>query len=473
MLNPPNINDPQNSKERVQLGLKEDPAWLAILGLVLFTILGILAGGSFLRIAFPVASFVVGLFLYKRYPELYIGFTWWLWFLAPLVRRLVDYKSGFEVQALILATPFLVTAITLPKLIQYFWRSYPYRQGGLPFILVLIAICYSFLIGLVNLGFNFKLIRTFAEWIGPVAFGFFILSNWRNYPSYKENTLRTFFWGTLVMGSYGLIQFIAMPPWDSYWQQKVVEEAGYVNALAGELGSAIWSTSNTNGSLALLLIPGVLFLLNNKSPLSIPVAVVGCLAFLLTNSRTSWILSLVALLILTISLRLRLQIKIILITLVVVLSVFPLASMPPFSGIIASRFATLSKVDDDYSAQARKWQYEDFFNNGLINPIGSGMSSLNHPDSGIINLISEMGWLGSIPFLGGLSLFLWQLFQNSRENYDVFLFVARAIAFTLAISPSGNFFSGLPAFIIWYFASIAMAGKIYHRHQLTNYSRQA
>lgn len=466
MLNPPNFNHPQHPKEGEQLGLKQDPAWMAILGLVIFTILGILVGGSFLRIAFPAASFAVGVFLYRRYPVLYMGFTWWLYFLTPLVRRLVDYRSGFQAEALILSAPFLVTVITLPRFIQYFLKSYPYRQGGLPFILVLVAICYSFLIGLVNLDFSFKLIRTFAEWIGPVAFGFFIFSNWRNYPSYKENAQRTFFWGTLVMGSYGLVQFVAMPPWDSYWQQKVVEEVGYVNAIGSALGSAIWSTTNTNGTLALLLIPGVLLLFNNKSPLSIPVAVVGCLASLLTASRTAWIISLVVLLILTSSLRSRLQIRIVLIALVVVMSILPLANMQPFSGMITSRLGTLSNAQEDNSAVGRTGQFQEFFNTGLINPIGYGMSSVNHPDSGIINLISEMGWLGSAPFLGGLILLLWQLFQNSRGNYDVFLFVARAIALPLAISPSGNFFSALPAFILWFFASICMAGHLYHRHQL-------
>jgi O-Antigen ligase len=470
-MNSPNtIQSNVSPRGGLHLRLQPAPAWTAILGLVIFTIIGILAGGNFLRIAFPVASFVVGLFLYKRYPILYMGFTWWLWFLTPLVRRLVDFRSGFQAEALILATPYLVTVITLPSLIRYLLKAYPYRQGGLPFILVLVAIFYSFLIGLVLLDFNFGLIRTFAEWICPVSFGFFIFSNWRNYPNYKETTQRTFFWGTLVMGTYGLIQFLAMPPWDSYWQQKVVEETGYVNAQANELGSAIWSTTNTNGTLALLLIPGILLLFNSKSPLRIPVTVVGCLVFLLTNSRTSWILSVLGLLILLSSLRSSLQIRIIPIILLVVLSVFPLSNMQPFSGMINSRLETLSNVQEDRSANARRWQYEEFLKTIPNNPTGYGMSSVNHPDSGIINLVLEMGWLGSVIFLSGLILLLWKLFQNSRVNYDVFLFVARATAISLAIAPSGNMFSAQPAFVIWYFASICMAGHIYHRHQLTNHN---
>ncbi|MCG8363360.1 MAG: O-antigen ligase domain-containing protein, partial [Pseudanabaenales cyanobacterium] len=65
------------------------------MGLVLFLALGFLIGaGRFLVLLFPLGSIVVGVFLYRRYPIFYVGFTWWLWFLGPLVRRLIDYQSG-------------------------------------------------------------------------------------------------------------------------------------------------------------------------------------------------------------------------------------------------------------------------------------------------------------------------------------------------------------------------------------------
>ena len=445
--------------------LQPTPAWAAILGLVIFTILGILAGAGFFRIGFLALSFSVGIFLYQRYPVLYTGFTWWLYFLTPLLRRLIDYRAGFQTEAIILAAPFLVTAITLPGFIRYILKSYPYRQTNLPFVLAFVAICYSFLIGLVNLEFSFRLIRTFAEWVSPVAFGFFVSSKWQNYPTYRKNTQRIFLWGTLVMGAYGLVQFIAMPPWDSYWQQKVVEEVGYVNAIGGESGTAIWGTTNTNGTLALLLMPGILLLLTRQSSLSILAAVIGCLASLLTNSRTAWILVLIALFIVIGNLRSQLQIKIILFALVVGLLVLPLANIQPFSGMISSRLGTLSNVLHDSSFQGRSAQYTEFLEDGLLNPIGRGLSSVNHPDSGIINVIAEMGWLGATPFLGALILLVWQMFQASREN-DLFMFVARAIAVPLIISPSGNFFSALPAFMIWFFAGMVMASHRYYQHQL-------
>ena len=62
-------------------------AWVGILGLVLITGLGILAGaGGILRLLFPLGATIVGGLLYVRYPLLYVGFTWWIWFLTQIGR---------------------------------------------------------------------------------------------------------------------------------------------------------------------------------------------------------------------------------------------------------------------------------------------------------------------------------------------------------------------------------------------------
>jgi len=124
-------------------------ALTAMVGLAIFTILGILLGaGSLVRLVFPLASIAVGLFLYTRYSILYIGFTWWLWFLTPVISRLIDYRSGWDPSRLVMVTPFLVTLITTITLVKYLPKSY--RHGGLPFILVISALGYGTIIGLIH-----------------------------------------------------------------------------------------------------------------------------------------------------------------------------------------------------------------------------------------------------------------------------------------------------------------------------------
>src|SRR5919202_1555595 len=125
----------------LHLGLQPAPAWTAILALVLFSALCIVAGaGKILNLAFPMGAFAVGVLLYFRYPILYIGFSWWILFLTPLIRRLADYRSGFTDPSPILIAPYLVIGITLVTCWQYFPKTA--RQGGLPFILSFAGVFY-------------------------------------------------------------------------------------------------------------------------------------------------------------------------------------------------------------------------------------------------------------------------------------------------------------------------------------------
>jgi hypothetical protein len=231
---------------------------MAILILVLFTAVCILAGaGSFLNIAFPVGALVVGAFLYFRYPILYIGFTWWIWFLTAFVRRLVDYRSSYTEPSPLLLAPYLVTALTLVTVFQYLPKAR--REGGLVFILPLVGISYGFLIGLIYYP-PFVATRGFLDWLTPLTFGFHLLVNWQNFPSYYQNIQRTFLWGTLVMGVYGIYQYIVAPEWDRLW----LINSGMISSqgLPEPFGMRVWSTMNSVEPFAAVMTAGLLMLFN-------------------------------------------------------------------------------------------------------------------------------------------------------------------------------------------------------------------
>ena len=147
-------------------------AWIAISGLTIFSAVAVLAGaGSVLRLLFPLGSLVVGLFLYGKYPTIYIGFMWWLWFITPGLRRLIDYRSGWDGSGIILTAPFLVTLITLISLIKYLPQSY--RMGGFPLVMSFLAVFYGFLIGLVNNPIAISL-RALLDWLTPISLAFYL-----------------------------------------------------------------------------------------------------------------------------------------------------------------------------------------------------------------------------------------------------------------------------------------------------------
>jgi hypothetical protein len=154
--------------------------------------------GHIVELAFPALALLVGVILYFQHPTLYLGFTWWLWFLTPEVRRLVDYQMGWNPISPVMIAPFLVTGVAaltvlrcLPQLLE--------RPAFFPFSLVLMGLNYGYTIGLVRAG---PVAATYGllTWIVPVVFGFHVAARWRQYPLYRDALQRVFLWGALVMG---------------------------------------------------------------------------------------------------------------------------------------------------------------------------------------------------------------------------------------------------------------------------------
>lgn len=445
------------------LSLQPAQAWTAILALVIFSALSILFGaGSLLRLAFPALSFTVGVFLYRRYPILYLGFTWWLWFLTPLVARLVDYRSGvWDQQRLMLISPFLVTLLTCTT----FWRHLPksYHQGGLPFILAFIGVLYSFLVALIKTS-PIAAARALLDWLTPLLFGFHLFVNWRDYPSYRQNLQRTFLWGVFVMGGYGVVQYLVAPEWDRFWliNSGMTSSAGSPEPLK----IRVWSTLNGPGAFAGSIVPGLLLLFNSQNTLRLPAAVVGYLAFLLAMVRAAWGGWFVGLLILINSLKSRLQMRLIITILVMVVCVFPLTTIEPFSTTINNRFQSLSNLENDTSYNARSEIYEEALSVALSEVLGQGLGNGGVPDSGILEILFTLGWFGIIPYLGGIVLLLFSLCQCSEVSWDTFINAARASVFGLfAILPMGNTIVALSGLMFWGFSGMVMAAHKYYQHQ--------
>jgi len=173
-------------------------AWVIILGFVLVTTVCVFTGaGKILNYIFPVGAFFVGVLLYFRAPLLYVGFGWWMWFIAPFVRRLADYRgAGFTNPSPILLAPYLVAFVAIITLYRHLPKLY---SGGLPFVIALSGVIYGFLIGLINKEPQQALIAL-LDWLAPLLIGFHLFVNWRDYPSYRQNLERTFVWGVLIMG---------------------------------------------------------------------------------------------------------------------------------------------------------------------------------------------------------------------------------------------------------------------------------
>jgi hypothetical protein len=79
--------------------------WIVIFGFVLISLACYLGPTASLRLVYPVAALLTAIFLYLRHPILYLGFTWWIWFLSSLVTRLVDLRVGWDPTRQMLVAP--------------------------------------------------------------------------------------------------------------------------------------------------------------------------------------------------------------------------------------------------------------------------------------------------------------------------------------------------------------------------------
>lgn len=439
-------------------------AWTLILGFICCSILLILAGaGRILNFAFPLGAFVVAVFLYFRAPILYMGFIWWVCFLSPLVRRLADYRSAFTEPSPILLAPFLVVLVTLVTLYKHFPKAY--RQGGLPFILCFASILFGLCLGVVRTSLITVGIGG-LKWLTPVLLSFHLFINWRDYPSYRQNIQRVFLWGVLVMGVYGVFQYLVAPEWDKFW----LDSTEMVTAGKGEsLGIRVWSTMNAYYTFAVFMMAGLLTLINRTGVLSISASAVGYLTFLLAKSRSAWLGWFGALLILFSSLKSKYQIRLIIIFMVIATVVVTMTNIEQFSDNINSRLETLSNIQDDNSAQGRLIAYELFFNNPLMALIGVGIGNKEETlvwDSGILDIFSSLGWFGGSVYLSGMLKLIFDLWQFSRRNIDQFMNIASAISMSiLFMSPLAFSHGDVHGICLWGFLGVGLAGKNYYQKQ--------
>ena len=449
-------------------------SWIIILGFVFLITACYFTSTASLHLVFPATSFLVGLFLYLRHPIHYIGFTWWIWFLTPLITRLVDYRVGWDPTRQMLIAPYLVVFLTIFTFLKHLPSSL--RQGGLPFLLAVIGVSYGCLIGLI---YNQPLpvVRSFLDWLSPIIFAFHLFSNWRDYPTYRQHLQRTFIWCVIILGSYGVYQFVVAPEWDRYWliQSKMFTSAGDPIPF----GMRIWSTLHSSGPFGTVMQTGLLLLFTSTGPLIFPASAVGYLSFLLSQVRTSWGGWLLGIIIIFGSVKPQIQMRLITIILVMTICVIPLVTIEPLSKVITTRLESLSNIEKDPSFRDRSATYDRSLNLALSNVIGNGFGNtwkVNEKtgqievvviDSGILDMFFTLGWIGAIPYISGLVLMLITVGNYTEGRFDSFLSAARAIGISscaqLIIYSGMLSISGM---IMWGFLAMAMAGhKYYSRSQ--------
>lgn len=453
------------AKPRYQV-LPPSQAWGAILLLVLITAGGVLGGASrLLNLVFPMGACLVGGFLYFRSPILYNGFSWWIWFLVAFVRRVVDLRIGYTDPSPILLAPHLVMGFTLITLGKHLPSSY--RQGGRGFIWAAVAVFYGFCIALINESVSAAII-SLLDWLIPISYGFYLFVNWRDYPNYRQNLQNVFVWGALIMGAYGVYQYLVAPSWDMAWlnDSGMFTANGYHDKAEAEPRAIrVFSTMHSIEPFSSVITGAALILLTAKSVVKFPASALAYLALLLTLVRSAWVGWFAGLLTLFGSVKPQFQMRLVVVFLAIIMCILPLATMDEFSGNLSNRLGTLSNVQEDSSASGRQAIFQENIGFALASFTGKGISR-ESLDSSLFVLLFYIGWIGTIPYLGGITMIVLKLFSIKESRCDPFIGTTRAIVMSLlAKILVNNIIFGVSSVLLWGFLGISMAAIKYHQHQ--------
>ena len=414
-----------------------------------------------IQILIPAAAVLVALVLYFRKPSAYVSFSLWVWFLAPLVRRLVDWQLGWHEQSLILLAPLLVAAVSgLSILVPSQRRPFPLHFS---LWLCIAGVVYGFVVGMVldpGLDVAFGLLN----WLTPLLFGAHLALESQHYQQNRSAILKTFMWAAGLLGIYGIYQFFVAPAWDSFWLQNV--SAGLIDPSFGEpepMKMRVWSTLNSPGTFAGAMSTALIFMTASVSALTIPFAAAGYVAFLLTSVRAAWLGWALGLALVLRRARPKLLLRVGGSLVLLAALVIPIVrNMHDFAPGIADRFSSFSDLKTDASFRERQDMYRVVTGYILHDPYGRGLKSqetVNNlaVDSGILATLLSLGWTGTLLYLSGVLIAMLQSAKSKQT--DPFVYACRAICLSaLAQYVGASIFPGINGIIFWLCAGTAMAG---------------
>jgi O-Antigen ligase len=415
-----------------------------------------------LRLVFPALSVLVGAFLLWRSKPAYVGLVCWLWFLTPFLRRMADFQGGGSTGSAVLLAPYLTAGLSGITFLSSLGSLQDRRY--LPYVSPLFAVAYGLIIGIARYSL-FDVLQALLNWIVPIIFGMFLFKNQRFYREFGRVIERSFLYGVLLTGLYGIYQFFSLPDWDKAWMLSVkLNSFGAVEPMK----IRVFSTMNAPVIFGAAMACGLLILFNTTGKLrfvSIPVGFVG---LLLTMSRSAWLTLAAGAGFLLIRMEMRQRARVVMGVLACAVFLAGLTIFPAVHDLVWDRIQTFSDPSHDVSFEARLQGYKNAVLEIAQEPFGEGLGSMDAEhstegnddaigphDSTPLEFLYSLGWVGSMMYALGFSALVYQIWRKgARERFTV---TANAIVLGFAAQCLLNsVMLGVLGFIVWTFASLSL-----------------
>ena len=363
--------------------------------------------GGWLTWLFTPVALAAGLWLYARAPSRgFIAFCYMLWMVAPFVRRLADWQGGRHDLSPIMLAPALVTGLGLFSAM----RAGPQLlgRGFLPFGVAAIVCLYGGLLGLSQ-GRGAAALFGLLNALAPIALAIHILVLRRDADHAAGAVFGMLAWGGMIMGAYGVLQYLSPPAWDVAWM-RAAEIASVGQPSPRQV--RVFATMNAPGPFAVMMSACLLAMLAGAGGrarwLGAPA---GGVALVLSLVRSAWggLIIGVGVLIALASAKRRLGYLAAACGLA--LATAPLAAFGAAEAV-GVRIGGLARLDQDVSLQRRAAFHAEMTMEVLANPLGQGLGGSGVAtrlstegaalgargafDSGVLDLLFTYGWAGAV-----------------------------------------------------------------------------
>lgn len=387
--------------------------------------------------------------------------TLWLWVLAPGVRRCLDLTSGYHADSLVLlAAPAASLVCGLGA-----WRACLGSTGPVRRLLlrVLVAVCYA---GGVSVALGVApqaVVIASVQVLGPLALGAALLVP-QDRARLVVSVQRFSVWALLLVGGYGVVQYLVAPAWDRQWLIDVSDVAKSFGKPA-PLEIRVFSTVNDPGSLALVLVLCILVVLTSRRPggWGVFALLVGASCLGLTLVRSAWIVLAVALVFLVLRGWIRPErLTALVVSLAMALTVFGTAASP-----VVERFtSSTSSGSQDVSFQARLSFQTTYLASTLLDPVGTGLGSTGtaarrdqggdqafvNTDSGYLELLRTYGGLIGSLLIVSIVGTCWAMAVRRAQWWEGSAAFAFAVPVQLVFS---NVLVGVSGVVLWVALALA------------------
>jgi hypothetical protein len=435
-----------------------------IMSLCVFVILFWCDLPSLVNYAYPASVSAIGLWLYSTRPALYLGYTWWIWFTTPFMRRLVDYEVGyFNPVSPVMLAPYMVTGIAILTVIQSAGRLA--QRSHRPFFLIILGIVYAYLIGLAKVG-PLSATLDLLSWLLPVVLALHIHLRPNLVSQHKRVVLSTFTWAVLAMGLYGLVQYAFAPAWDMKWLVWSGMTSSMGDPFAGEF--RVFSTLNSTGPFAFVMTAGLLLLFAGRGTLPWLAAAPGYFGFLLSLVRAAWGGWFIGVAYLAWRLKGKMKMRLVMLLAITAVLSVPLFMFAPNTNRAANRAETLTNLEEDVSFRARVGIHLRATAAFLRTPVGNGLGNYGTAakmskgevvsfDSGVFAVLLTLGWIGSLVYVGGLIWLLIRIFRSERHVEDLLVTTLTGIVFAfMGMMIFLNQLNGVTGVVLWPLLSLAL-----------------